>query len=208
MAWEITETLAQPLDAFFKSAVGFLPNLGYSVILLAIGWALGNVAGRSAKAIMVRFKLENYLANRTSMFKLSELVPIIFEWTVYLAFVQMSAQALGIAAIADFVNVVVGFIPGVAGTIAIFVVGYVFADYASEQIAKGGAGYSKATSKVLFWLIIYGTAAVSLPLVMVNTISAGTTLTLALVALEMGLAIAFGLGLKDVIASAAKSGKG
>jgi len=200
--------LAQPLDAFFKSTVGFLPNLAYSVILLAIGWALGNVAGRAAKAIMVRFKLENYLANRTSMFKLSELVPIIFEWAVYLAFVQMSAQALGIAAIADFVNVVVGFIPGVAETIAIFVVGYVFADYASGQISKGGAGYSKATAKVLFWLIVYATAAVSLPLVMVNTITVSGALTLALAAFEIGLAIAFGLGLKDVIASAAKSGKG
>jgi hypothetical protein len=209
MAWELTQALAEPLDAFFKSAVGFLPNLAYSAVLLAIGWVLGTVVGRTVKAIMVRFKLDNYLANRMPMFKLSELFPIIFEWVVYLAFVQMSAHALGVAAITEFVNFVVGFIPGIAEAIAILVVGYVFADYTSKQIAKSGVGFSKAMSKIVFWLIVYSTAAVSLPLVMANVASANGAAALTVVAFEVGLAIAFGFGLKDVIAEAAgKSRKG
>lgn len=203
MAWEITQALVEPLDIVFRSAVMLLPNLAYSLILLAIGWALGTVVGRVAKAAMVRLKLDNYLANRMPMFKLSTLFPMIFEWVIYLVFVQMAAQGLGVAAITDFVNFVVGFIPGIAEAIAILVVGYVFADYTSKEMAKSGMGFSGAMSKIVFWLIIYGTAAVSLPLVMTNLSSLGGMASLAMIAFEVGLAIAFGFGLKDVIAEAA-----
>jgi len=203
MAFELTQALAEPLDAFFRAAVTFLPNMFYSAVLLVIGWALGTVVGRLVKALMVRFKLDNYLSSRWPIFKLSELLPLVFEWVVYLAFVSMAAEALGVAAITEFVNFVVGFIPGIAEAIAVFVVGYIFADYTSAAIARSGVGFSAAMSKISFWLIIYGTAAVSLPLIMANVAQTGGAVSFATIVFEVGLAIAFGLGLKGVIAEAA-----
>jgi len=203
MAFELTQALAEPLDAFFRAAVMFLPNMFYSAVLLVIGWALGTVVGRLVKALMVRFKLDNYLSSRWPIFKLSELLPLVFEWVVYLAFVNMAAQALGVAAITEFVSFVVGFIPGIAEAIAVFVVGYIFADYTSAAIARSGVGFSAAMSKIAFWLIIYGTAAVSLPLIMANVAPLGNAVPFATIVFEIGLAIAFGLGLKGVIAEAA-----
>lgn len=202
MAFELTQALMQPLDAFFRESVAFLPNLVYSLILLAIGWALGTLIGRLVKALMVRFKLDNYIANRLPMFKLSTLFPLIFEWVVYLAFVSMAAQVLGVPAITNFVNFVVGFIPGIAEAIAILVVGYVFADYTSAEIAKSGLGFSSAMSKIVFWFIVYGSVAVA-PLVMVSAPTVDSMPGIALALFEIGLAIAFGLGLKDMIADVA-----
>ena len=203
MAFELTQALAEPLDAFFRAAVMFLPNLAYSLILLTIGWALGMVIGKMANAIMVRFKLDNYLATRMPMFKLSMLFPLLLEWVVYLAFVNMAAQALGVAAVTDFVSFVVGFIPGISEAIAILVIGYIFADYTSVEIAKSGVGFSNSMSKIVFWLIVYGTAAVSLPLIMANVSPSGGSASMVVLVFEVGIAIAFGLGLKDVIADVA-----
>lgn len=194
--------MADPLDALFKAAIALTPNIFYSAVMLVIGWALGTLIGKLTKALMVRFKLDNYLA-RWPIFKLSELLPLVFEWVVYLSFVDMAAHVLGAVAITEFVSFVVGFIPGIAEAIAVFVVGYIFADYTSNAIAKGGIGFSSAMSKIAFWLIIYGTAAVALPLIMANVYSMGGVASFATIVFEIGLAIAFGLGLKDVIAEAA-----
>jgi len=50
--------ITQPIMLFLNQTILFLPNLLAAVILLIIGWVVGTVIGRVAKALLVRFKVD------------------------------------------------------------------------------------------------------------------------------------------------------
>lgn len=204
MAWELIEPLTVPLEAFLNSVILFFPNLVAAVILLAIGWVIGAVVGRVAKELMLRFKVDHYIAKRRPMLKLSDIFPIIFEWTIYLVFIQAAVQTLGITALVQFVQTILNFIPGMVGAVVTVIVGYILAEYVRNEVEKSKIAYSEVMSKVLFWLIVYIAIAIALPLVKIDATLINNILLIIVGAFGAGIALAIGLGLKDVVAAIAK----
>lgn len=204
MTWELIEPLTLPLETFLSSVILFFPNLVAAVILLGVGWVVGEIVGRVAKGLMLRFKVDHYIARRRPMLKLSDIFPIIFEWTIYLVFIQASVQALGVTALVQFVQMIISFIPGLIGAVIVVIVGYIFAEYVRNEVEKSRIAYSDIMSKMLFWLIVYVAIAIALPLVGIDATLVNNILLIIVGSFGAGIAIAIGLGLKDVVASVAK----
>jgi len=204
MAWGLIEPLTVPLETFLYSVINIFPKLVAAVILLAVGWVIGAIVGRVAKELMLRFKVDHYIAKKRPMLKLSDIFPIIFEWTIYLVFIQAAVQALGITALVEFVQMIINFIPGLIGAVVVVIVGYVLAEYVRSEVEKSKIAYSDVMSSVLFWLIIYVTIAMALPLVKIDATLINNILLIIVGSFGLGLAIALGLGLKDVIAAIAR----
>jgi len=192
----------EPLEAFWNSVVTFVPSLIGAVILLIIGWIVGAVIGRITKELLVRFRVDQYITKKRPIIRLSDIFPIIFEWTIYLVFIQSAVETLGIVALADFVKMIINFIPGLIGAVIVVIVGYGIAEYIrSEVIHKSKIAYSELMGNMLFWFIIYIAIALALPLVKIDP----TVLLIIVGSFGVGIALAIGLGLKDVIAEMAKS---
>jgi hypothetical protein len=204
MAWELLESLTLPLEAFLSSVILFFPNLVAAVILLGVGWVVGEIVGRVAKELMIRFKVDHYIARRRPMLKLSDIFPIIFEWTIYLVFIQAAVQSLGVTALVQFVQTIINFIPGMLGAVVTVIVGYIFAEYVKNEIEKSNIAYSNIMGKVLFWLVVYVAIGVALPLVGIDATLVNNILLIIVASIGAGIAIALGLGLKDVVAAVAK----
>ena len=204
MAIELIEPLAAPLNEFFVSTVMFFPNLIGAIILVAIGWVIGSIVGRVIKELMIRFKVDQYVTKKGPMLKFSEIFPIVFEWVIYLVFIQAAVDILQIEAISTFVEMIIAYIPGVVGAVVVVIVGYIFAEYIRSEIRKAKIAYSGVMSNVLFWLIIYVAFALALPLVGIDSKLVDNILLITVGAFGVGLAIALGLGLKNVITEIAR----
>lgn len=201
---ELIQPLTQPLESFLSSVILFVPNLIAASLLLIIGWIIGAVISRITKEIMIKFKIDHYIGKKTPMFKLSDIFPLIFEWTVYLVFIQASVETLGVVALEEFVRMIISFIPGLVQAVIIVILGYIFAEYLKDQIEKGKAVYSNIMGKAVFWLVQYIAVALALPLVGINAMLVNSILLIIVGALGAGIAIAVGLGLKDVVSDIAK----
>ena len=197
--------LEEVLLKLWNSFVIFLPNLVGALILLGIGWLVGYVAGRIVKEILLRTKVDRYLAKgKKPLFKLSDIFSVITAWSLYIVFINAAVQTLGIAALVDVLNAILAFIPGLIKAIIVVLAGYAIAEYVRAKVEESGITYSDLVSKGLFFLILYIAIAMALPLVGIDATLVNNILLIIVGSFGAGLAIAIGLGLKDTIARLAK----
>jgi len=208
MATEWIEPLTAPLNQFVNSVILFFPNLVAAVILIAIGWVIGAIVGRVAKELLIKFKVDQHISKRGKMLKVSSIFPLIFEWVIYLVFIQAAVEALGIAAVSTFIQMILGFIPGVVEAVIVVIVGYIFAEYVKEEVEKSKMPYSDLMSKVLFWLVVYVAIALALPQVGIDATLVNNILLIVVGSVCLGFAIAIGLGAKDSVRDMLKTKTG
>jgi hypothetical protein len=193
------------LAVFLVSVINFLPSLAAAIVLLIIGWAVGILVGKLTKEVMTRLKVDKYLAkNKKPLFSLTDILSVIFRWSIYLVFIQAAVEALGVAVLVTFLSNILGFIPKLIRAILLVVVGYGVAEYVREQIEASKLSYSDIISKLLFFLIVYIAIAMALPLMGIETFIVNAVLLVIVGSVGLGLAIAIGWGLRDTIAAMAK----
>jgi hypothetical protein len=193
------------LKNLWESTVAFLPNVIAALILLLIGWTVGWVVGKITKDLLNRLKVDEYVfRGGKPIFRLSNILPIIFSWFIYLAFIQSAVQVLGITALVVLVDHVISFLPGLVGAIIVVVVGYAIAEYVRQHVEESGVSYSDIIAKVLFFFVLYIAVAMALPLVKIDPSLINNILLIIVGSFGAGVAIAIGLGLKDTVAELAK----
>ena len=86
----------------------------------------------------------------------------------------------------------------------IIIVGYVLAEYFKDRIISKDTMYGSLVGKIIFFLLIYISIALSLPFLGIDALLINWILLIIIGAVGFGIAIAMGLGLKDIVASSAK----
>lgn len=195
----------ETLESLGASTVNFLPNIAIAVILLLIGWLIGWVVIRVARRILQWVKIDSYISHEgKSHFSLTKILPIVFAWFIYLAFIQAAVEALGIPALVNVVGLILGFLPGLIGAILVIVAGYAIGEYVRRHVEASKVHYSEIIGKGLFFLILYIAVATALPLVAIDATLINNILIVIIGSAGAGMAIAIGLGLKDEVAAMAK----
>ena len=145
------------LNNFVSSVIDFTPKLISAFILLLIGWVVGVAVGKIVRTLLTKLKIDEYIARgKKPVFSLTNILSVIFRWSIYLIFIQAAVQTLGIAALVTVVGAILAFLPGLIEAILIFVAGYALAEYVRKQIEASKTEYSEIFSKVVFFIIIYG----------------------------------------------------
>lgn len=201
----VSPTLEGGLLTLWGSFLSGLPGFIMAVILLAIGLIIGKVAGRVVKEILTRIKIDNYVHHKDKMaFRLSDVFSVIAKWYIYLVFIQQASIFLGVDAIMEFVNSIISFLPGLIEASLIIIVGFVLAEYVKDRIIAAKTMYADIIGKTIFFLLIYLSIALALPFVGINANLVNSILLILIGSIGIGLAIAIGFGLKDVIADMAR----
>lgn len=196
---QILEPLAQPLQQFLSQVITFFPNLIIGLFLLGIGWVIGEFVRRIVTEIMLKFKVDHFLARRGFSIKLTSIIPVLFEWTVYLVFIQEAALKFQVKAISDAVALVYEQIPGLIFAVVISISGYLIAEYVKNEVAKSKIIYSTFMSNFMFAIIVFVSVAVALQQTPIETSLINQILLIAAASTGLGMSIALGLGLKDVV---------
>jgi hypothetical protein len=193
------------LESFTTSVIELIPNLIGAIILLVIGWIIGMLVGKAVKKVLTAYDIDSRIGGEKPTIKLSSILPKIITWTIYLVFIQSAVEVLGIESLVEVVGAIIAFIPGLIGAIIVVLAGFVLGNYVNRQVRASKMAYADLVGTGLFFLAIYVSVALALPLVGLDPTLINNILLLLVASVALGLGIALGLGGKDAVADLIKT---
>ena len=206
-AVEISDSLQRGLDEF----IGFLPRLIGFLIILLVGWLIA----RLVKALVVKalqgVGIDRALSSGTAGpyvdrvmpdTRASEVIGTLVFWFLFLGAIAIAVSQLGIAALDNFVQSIAAYLPNVVVAILIFVVAAALAAAVSRLVSRSlGDTVTGRIAGTAAPVLIMGIATFMI-LDELNIAPAIVEFTyIALLgSIALGMAIAFGLGGREVAA--------
>ena len=209
MDWSVI--VIEPVKAMLVRAAAFLPTLIGILVILVIGWivaaVLKNVIVKLLKIIQFdtaseKSGLSDVLRKGGIKNTLSELIGGLIYWTVMLLVFMAALNALGMTVVASLLDKVIFYIPNVIAAIFIITLGIFFASVIGSIVMtasmNAGIKQSKLLSQVTQTVIVIFAAITTLEQLNIATAILSTTVTILLGAIGLAVAIAVGLGSKDI----------
>ena len=208
-SWQIV--LLEPARAVLAQISQFMINALLVIIILIIGWLVSK-AVRSVVSKTLRLAKLNELSNRIELDKLldkggityplSDLLGGICYWLGLLITFMVAVNAIGLTVAADLLNQVVLYIPNVIAALFILILG-MFASTILKNIVQtaasnAGLNQGKLLAQVVETIVIVFAIFVGLEQLKIGISITELTLAIILGSIGLGLALAFGLGCKDI----------
>jgi Conserved TM helix len=204
-AVELGESVQQGLDSFF----GFLPNLIAFLVILVVGYLVAKLLSGVVRKALEKIGLDRALHESDAGRYVERVSPgarpsigvgkVVF-WLAMAFVVAVAIGALKIPAVTAFMNQVLGYLPNVIAAIVIFVVAAAIAGAAGAAVTKlmGDTATGKLVAAIVPTLILV--IALFMVLNQLKIAEEIVTITFAalLGSLGLGMALAFGLGGRDV----------
>jgi hypothetical protein len=204
-AIDISDSLQRGLDEL----IAFLPRLVGFLIILLIGWLIA----RAVKALLVkalqRVGLDRalsggsagpYVARAMPDARPSALIGTIAFWFLFLGALAIAVSQLGIEALDNFLQSIVAYLPNVVVAILIFVVAGAIAAAVSGLVSRtlGDTATGKIAGSAAPVLIMGIATFMILDQLNIAPAIVEITYIALLGSVALGMAIAFGLGGRDV----------
>lgn len=209
--WQVV--LLEPAKTVLSQIGQFLINLLLVIIILLIGWMVAKlikaIVIRVLRAVKLdelsaRIELDNVLAKGGITYSFSELIGVICYWLVVLIAFVVAINSIGLTVAADLMNRVVLYIPNVIAAIFILILSMFIATLLSNiiQTAATNAGLSQAKllGKFVEIVVIIFAIAVILEQLNIGAKIVELIVGIALASLGLSVALAFGLGCRDIAA--------
>ncbi len=209
MNWE---TIQEPLRVMWTNAVGFVPNLLAALVILLVGWIVArvvrNLIQRALKVVQLdkiseKAGINNALkqANLTAL--PSQVVAKLFYWIVMVLALVMAVNAVKLTVATELLSRLLLYLPNVIAAVFVLVLGFFFGNLVRGlvQTALGGTETvnPEVAGKAAQVAIILFAAAASLEQLRIATILITNAFTVTFAAIAFALALAFGLGCKDLV---------
>ena len=210
MNWQ--ELFTEPVREMSTKILSFIPNLLVALVILIVGWIIARVI-RALVERVLRLARFDILTERAGInqalqqgqitTKPSGIVGKLFYWIVVLLALVMAIDALGLTVATQLLNELLFYIPNVIAAVFILTLGFFFGGLVRGfvQTLVGGvrAVNPETIGKVAQAAVIIFAVAASLEQLRIATTIITNAFTLLFGALALGLALAFGLGCKDMV---------
>ena len=201
----IGDTVERGFEVFFA----WIPALLGAIAILIIGYIVARVLGGLVTRVLQRVGLDrtlhsgtagNWVAKATS--SPSRLLGSLTFWVVFLGAISLAVTALGIDALTDFVGEVYAYLPNVLAAILIFIVAGAIAAAVGTLVARtmGDTTTGKVVGTVVPILIMVVASFMILNQLKIAPEIVTITYASLLGAIALAMALAFGLGGRDVAA--------
>ncbi len=209
--WQVV--LLEPAKTVLSQISQFLVNVLLVVIILFIGWIIAKAIKTLVTKILRTIKLdqlsdqinlESVLAKGGISYSLSELIGVICYWLALLITFVVAVNAIGLTVAADLLNRIVLYVPNIIAAIFILILGMFVATLLSNIVktAANNAGVSQAKllGKIVEVLVLMFAVVITLEQLHIATKIIELTITVLLASLGLALALAFGLGCRELAA--------
>ena len=201
----IEEAISTFVNGLTQQLPVVLSQVIAAAITILVGLIIGKVVGRIAREIVVRSKIDDWISAEDHIaVKVSHVLDLVTRWIIYFVFLRQAAIFLGVAAVSEFINTIITVIPSLLEAALITIVGYAIAVYMKERLISSKTFYGDMMGKIIFFFIIYLSIALALPFVGIDPTLINNILLVAVGSIGLGIAIALGWGLKDVVRGAAR----
>lgn len=208
---ELVPTLLEPGRAFLSKVALVLPNVLAALLILVGGWALA----KFVRLLVFRFLLairfdvaaekagiDDTLARADIRQSPAELVAVLAYWLMGLLAIMTAINTLGLAAVANLMNQVLLYVPKVIAAVVVLILGLFFANFLSGVIrtaaTHAGLPEAPAVASITRYALILFAGAVTLHELGVGAELVHSAFNIVFGAVALALALAFGLGCKDV----------
>ncbi|MCM8800606.1 MAG: hypothetical protein NC912_01110 [Candidatus Omnitrophica bacterium] len=208
------EILIEPSKMILTQIGHFFVKVLLVVIILFIGWVISKFIKtlvikvlKSVKFvdyISAQLKLDEILVKGGIRYSLTELIGVICYWLVLLVTFVVVVNAIGLTIAADLLNKIVLYIPNVIAAIFILILGIFVGALLKNivQTAAINAGLSQARllSRLVEIVVIIFASIIAMEQLNIGTKTIELIIAILLGAIGFALALAFGLGCKDMAA--------
>ncbi len=205
--------LMEPAKIIIGQIGQFLVNFLLVVIIILIGWIISKVVRtivvkilRLAKLdeLSDRIELDSLLEKGGIKYSLSELIGTIIYWLALLVTFMVAVNSVGLTIAAESLKRIVEYVPNIIAAMFILILGMFVATLLRNIVktiaVNAGLSADKFLSKIVeIFVMIF---AISMAMEQLNIGAKTIQLTLGIVlgAIGLAVAIAFGLGCKDIAA--------
>jgi hypothetical protein len=205
--------IAEPVRQMLTKILAYLPILLGVLAILIVGWIIAKALRRTIDWLLKAVHFDA-LADKAGISEIlkkgdlkvsaREVVSGIVYWLIIIMVLVMAVDALGLPKASDVLAGLFAYVPNVIAALLVLVVAMFLASFVSG-IVRTAAGNANLPRPEIFasisrWAIIIFAATVSLEQLGIASLLVTTTFNIILGGICLALALAFGLGGKDVAA--------
>lgn len=208
------ETIQNAFSNMVTNAIDYIPRLVTALIILLAGWVLAKLIATIVQRLGQKLHLEQLLEqtgikaglekaqiNRTG----SQLVGLLIFWIIFLNFILIALESLGLHTAVDPLRNLIAFLPRLLVALATLTAGILLAQFLGKaaQAAMSGMGveFHQEVGQGVNVLLIIMIVIVVLEQLGINASILTNIFTNVITIAVAGLALAFGLGGRDVARS-------
>lgn len=199
--------IGNSFESALDKLVGLLPQIIGVILLLLVGWIIARIAKKLTISVLRRLRFERSITLSPAGNYITRIIehPTVFVgklvyWVILLAFISFAISSLGVPALTLIVNGIYAYIPNIIAAMAIFLVASAVTAAAEAFIKKVLA--PGALAKLLGAIV----PAIIMPIAIFMILNqlqiakdiVNITYTALVGSVSLGLALAFGLGGRDV----------
>lgn len=204
-------TVVDPVKAMLTKILGYIPTIFAAILILVVGWFIAKLIETVVAKVLKLIKLDvasekagisNMLAQGDIKATLSEIIGAIIYWVIILVVIATAMNAMNLAIAADILTRLVAYTPNIIGAIFIIVLGSFLATFlaAIVRTITGNAGIenSKTLSEITKMVIVVFAIIMAIEQLGIGVAIINLTVSIVLASIGLAIAIAFGLGCKDL----------
>ncbi len=205
------EVLRSAITQMFVGAVNYFPRLLTALLILLLGWVIGRVIATLVRRLAERVGLESILQRTGVSAGLekaqikqsgSELLARLIFWIIFLNFLLIGLESLGLQAAVIPLRELIAFLPRLLAAMVTLTAGMLLAQFlgkAAQATMEGvGIEFHEEVGQGVNLLLIVMVVVVVLEQLGIDATILITILTNTLTVVVAGLALAFGLGGREV----------
>lgn len=210
------DTIVTALTGVLASFLTFIPRLLGACLILLVGFFAGRFVGRLVTRslrllrfdqIAERAEIRSLLGNIGVRLDPAAAVGVLAQWSVYLIALQAAAGALGFPQVTQVLNEIGAFLPRAALAIIILLLGALAANLLARAV-RGGASAGRIAdgdllASLVRWGIVIFSVVAALSQLEIAPAIVNTLWVACIGGTALALALAFGLGSRDVLGSLA-----
>jgi len=204
-AYDFNQSLQSGLDKL----LGIIPSVIGFLLLIFIGWILARVARKLVDTVLDRLQFDHAISNSPAgsyvtrvIEQPSDFVAKLAYWIIFVGFLLFAVSSLGVPALTLIVNGIYRYIPNVIAAIIIFLVASAVTAGAEAFVVKilGQGALAKLVGAIVPGIILPIAIFMILDQLRIAQHIVTITYTALAGSIALGLALAFGLGGRDLAA--------
>jgi len=208
---EVTTVVTGAWNAFATKITAFLPELIGAIVIFVVGWIIARLVKVGVEKLLklVRFDtatektgVNKFLKKGEIVKAPSEIVGTLVYWFIMILVLIASLDALGLPIVSDMLNSIFLYIPNVVAAIIVLVLGILMGNLLAAVVrtAASNAGLKNAEGlgEIALYAIVVFAASIALIQLGIGEEIVVSAFGIVFGAAALALALAFGLGGRDV----------
>ncbi len=211
----LTVIVTDPVRAMLIKIGSYVPVIAGALLILVAGWLIAKMIETILVRVLRVMRIDNLsdkagiskiLAQGDIKLTLSEILGAIVYWLVMLVAIVTTLNALNLTTAANLMSRLVAYVPNIIAAIFVLVLGSFLANFVSAIVrtsaSNAGIKNAKLLGQITQIILVIFAIAIAVEQLKVAAALVGIAVNIILASIGLGVAIAFGLGCKDLAAKA------